>query len=240
MIREVRRLGLEPTEGGEGLEWTEVRALAKSSTAECPRGPFNEYLSMHLAMAAGLPVAAGAVVPDPKRGLVYLSLSVNVDDEQVPPAVPFEVVKREGRMAAGIAVFDTWIANNDRTPWNLAYARQPRVPLTLIDHGDAIFGTDSTLKQLQDRLGVGIDQHCLAGRLTDPDDILAWVDAIRRLPVQAITTPLTRAEALGMLTKDESDGVHHFLVHRRTHLVELLRSSNAFAATTRAALVTLV
>lgn len=139
---------------------------------------------------------AGVLSQDSEKKLHYLSLNVGQEGRELPPIIPPDFCEEEPWWAAGIAVFDVWIANADRHRENLSRdttfdSEPPRV--SVFDHGHALFGTDpptgvERLELAEKSLGCVDDEQCIArdscliDQALDPGLMDEWVQRIVQVP----------------------------------------------------------
>lgn len=138
----------------------------------------NEYLASRLAHSMGIPVPFGelAALPNNERG--WVSAIVGTEGK---PSAPVDVVKAatsEAHIYGGIAAFDVWILNGDRTDENLIWT--PEIGMWAIDHEQAFgaFNPEGTkrLQAVQGHVDLsGVYQDAPPDRST----MQPWIKAIR-------------------------------------------------------------
>jgi hypothetical protein len=140
----------------------EIRGIAKTND-ESEFTIANELICARIGQTIGLPVPSGVVAEDAAKRVYYLSLDVSFEGKALPPVIPAEFAKEEPWLAAGVVVFDVFIANGDRNPGNLSRDPAFTVPrVSVFDHGHALLGTGhptglERLGAAKDVLGCAID-----------------------------------------------------------------------------------
>jgi hypothetical protein len=195
-----------------------VAGVAKSSTAQLPYVVANELICASLAKVILLPTPPGFLI-DHAGVPHFVSLNFNLAGHDLPPINPQALVQALPSFAAGVVVFDTWIANMDRHPGNLAFdAAQNKAQV--FDHSHAFYAQGRpALENLTNALGIG--GHCLAPHVSDVAHIKFWCERLQRVPDYYIDEVVTSAATVGLPTADVSF-CQQFLRDRRVHLYQLL------------------
>jgi hypothetical protein len=186
-----------------------------------------EWVASNLAWALGLPVPPGGLADvDGQLGYVMLQFGAGGIS---PPVDCGDFMARHPKVASGAIVFDLWIANSDRTEFNLAEDGRQRRPV-LFDHEKAFGGgyTDrlSSLIARVGDLNVHEVHDCDLNSTAHRSDLLApWVDRIDRLDHEAIRRPCTDLTNIGYWSAADGGTVADFLIERRNHLWKLLKDT---------------
>ena len=172
----------------------QLRGLAKSND----EGDFviaNELIAARIGRALGLPVPEGVVAEDTEKKLYYFSLDVSREQKGLPPIYPDAFVRDHPWIAAGVAMFDVFIANPDRHRRNLSQDRG-FVPerVSVFDHGASLLGESPPEGQSRLELSAGelgcwegnaklaATSSCLLDQQLDGGHLGAWIDRIQALP----------------------------------------------------------
>ncbi|MBO6937565.1 MAG: hypothetical protein JJ863_21510 [Deltaproteobacteria bacterium] len=219
-IRNVDILGRVPL--SEGAVEADAHGFAKPPTFNVPRTVVNEYISMRLAIAAGLPVAPGTIVYTDDGGPLYLSLSVAPDGRRPPPADCAGLWRDEPKTAAGIVLFDILILNTDRFADNLAYTH-PVQPAAIFDHDRALLGSRDD-PPIGSRLLEVVEDHELGAHVDDPTAFDGWWRRLQFHPgvLQDLMADLVRR---GLISRAEGHDIVDFLQRRSAILLDLLARS---------------
>lgn len=213
-------------EGITGARWCSIAGVAKTNSTGRPFLVANEFICNRLAMMLGLPTPPGVITRLDDGQPVFLILKFGRNAETPPPVKPKDVVEDRPHQAAGIVAFDVWVANPDRHSGNLIYSRSG-CPLTMIDHGGALFGArEPGISALEERRNiVGIGGNCLTAHLRTLEGVARWSDRIARLHPDSIEDVCSAAAEHGGLTRDQADQAKDFLLHRQTRVHELVLGS---------------
>lgn len=226
MIFEVDVFGDPVGDGITGARYCSLGGLVKVDVPGSELAVVNECIAARLAMLLGLPVPPGAIALGSGGQRAYVSLRFGPKGERPPPAIVDEVLQYEPRLAAGIVAFDCWIANTDRHSKNLAFSRDPDIPLAMFDHERALTGT--TRDGVQARLADLVDKPNLAGMFIgqplDGAQLLNWAQDIAELPTHQIRSACRATLPSGALLPWVADLVERFLLDRRSLLPDFLRS----------------
>ncbi|UFU03476.1 hypothetical protein LQF12_02360 [Ruania suaedae] len=144
----------------------------------------------------------------------------------LPPEDPIIVAAEAPRMAAGCAVFDVWIGNPDRHEENLLYSAQ--YGLWLIDHEQALAGTESDLEAACERLqSAPLRTHMFRDVTLDPVEVNLWTTRItHNFSMSVVDGILEDARLRGLFTRPTMRAYRHLLATRKARLAELVHKSN--------------
>lgn len=226
MIFEIDSFGDPVGDGVTGARYCFLGGVVKVDVEGSELAVANEYIVSRLATLLGLPVPPGAIAAGDGGQRAFVSLRFGQKGERPPPAILEEIVDNEPRMAAGIVAFDCWIANTDRHSKNVAYSRDPDIPLAIFDHERALAGTERA--KLPSRLLELVDKPNLAGMFVgatlDGAQLLSWAQDILALPTFQIRDACRSVLASGAMQKWEVDLIERFLLDRRPRLADFLRT----------------
>jgi hypothetical protein len=224
----------EPTsEGNTGAFYGTVHAVIKRESHGTTRHVANELLANRLAAALGLPVPAGALVDDEMRSSVaasdrpthrfaYACFRLG-QFNSLPAGVLPAIAAAHPLMAAGITVFDHWIANGDRHARNIVATS--KIPLMIYDHG-CILGGESRASLLDQDPMMGVTGG-LGPHLGTASHLMRWIDAVKSLPAPLFSSCLDQIRNAKLLTVVETNHMMSWLDTRRTHLEQLVRGALA-------------
>lgn len=196
----------------------------------------NEYICSELARLLRLPVppATIAFFDEKIRKPVFFALDINNARSKFPPVHGDIVAKKLPDLAAGIVLFDIWVANGDRNRTNLAAdsVGDPK-EIVVYDHGQALFGGirgDSLARfaALHGKLGLRDDQfsqNCLIDHLSSFAVLSAWFERIEGIDNWLIRDILDVACSMTSIPDDERERAESFLTHRKNHISTLVRGN---------------
>jgi len=118
-IYRITELGNAHRGGMNAAVDAEIRGIAKTNDAS-EFTIANELICARIGQTIGLPVPSGVLAEDAAKRLYYLSLDVSFEGKALPPVIPAEFATQEPWLAAGVVVFDVFIANGDRNRANLS------------------------------------------------------------------------------------------------------------------------
>jgi hypothetical protein len=203
-----------------------MSGFAKVSVPAQPYLVPNEFICGRLGLLMGLPVPPGVCTKTDSGDLAYVALRFGHRGEKPPPVIPEHVVADNPSEAAGIIVFDCWIANKDRHNQNLAFVRGG-TPLHLFDHGNALLGEvpGKGPGRLHDLASVAVVSACLGPHITSSQSFAEWQARAMAIPDGLVRDLIRAVTAPGGLTKDDAEVTFSFLIERRGKLRDLLRSA---------------
>jgi hypothetical protein len=200
----------------------------------------NEYVCGRIGQLLGLPVPPGAVIQPQSedQGAAWVTLNFAPKNEPLPPVDPATVVAAVPDLAAGVVVFDLFIANTDRHTGNLAFLPSEK-RLDVFDHSHALMGIKRG--RVQQRLGdlrtmtglsgqpvddVGANRHCLIDHITGAQALLGWAEDLQALVSDRFLERIcAEASALKIgASPEDMMRVEEFLRERRESIKHLLLS----------------
>lgn len=193
----------------------------------------NEFICSELARLLRLPVppATIAFLNEGKKQPVFFALDVNNSKSKFPRVHPDIVASKMPDLAAGIVLFDIWVANSDRHDENLAadVVADPK-ELVVYDHGQALFGgirgtSIDRFVELHGKLGLvdePLGQNCLIGHLSSYNRLAAWFDKFKRIDDWLIGDILDIGCSMTSIPVDERNRAESFLRDRRRHIDQLV------------------
>lgn len=207
--------------GATGALHVGIAGIAKPNSPALPLVVPNELVCGLLARAILLPTPPGFII-EHNSERYYVSLNFNLAGQDLPPADASKIVASHQQLAAGIVLFDIWIANNDRHNGNIAYD-QTSDRVEIFDHSHVHFSDDSTALAAK-ATDLAIGSHCLASELLSLDGMVFWNDRIQAIPEFYIRATLDAAVEVG-LPLDRVDPCLVFLLDRRTNLLDLVKTN---------------
>ncbi len=233
MLAKGKQVGI----GAGNVTYAELQAVVKSNQPIAPYCVPNELICGEIGRYLQLPIPPGGLV-EFENQVFFASLDFNLAGESLPPIVPATCVEALPFLAAGVLVFDAFIANNDRHPRNLSLDLSVKKPrLMVFDHGHALLGDEPSksverFKRVEDRLGIagGEDSggvpHCLLDHLKVADHLDAWLKRVEQVPGYVIEGVCERAVGLG-ITDAEAGAASDFLKNRRHLLRSIVKANRA-------------
>jgi hypothetical protein len=201
-----------------------ITTLAKRDTAT-DFEVFNELVSTQLALAMGLNVPVGVLLP---RGdaLYFASLKIGIAGEELPGCNPDELIADLPGEACGIVVFDAWLANVDRHERNLWYDDEDQVAYAF-DHGCAVLNRLGIghLRNCKHHLAIDGSNHCLVDGLKSLQCFRDWHTRICNISEHWITHIIQQAEHAVLGTTSIYRECAELLIDRRDRLPDLFRHS---------------
>lgn len=126
--------------GSKDLQQGLAKVFVKSGAADEHPIVLHEYLAARLAHSLGVPVPFGELAAVQNGERAWATAIVGSEGEISAPPNPTEVSVAEPHIYAGIAVFDVWLLNIDRSEANLIWT--PDGGLWAIDHEQCFEGHD--------------------------------------------------------------------------------------------------
>jgi hypothetical protein len=206
-------------------EFVAVSGVAKSSNPQQPFAVACELICGQLGRTLGIPIPPGFIIDD--AGVPWhVSLDFNLGGQQLPPADAAALAQQHPRLAAGIVVFDSWIVNGDRHPWNLAHD-QSTGSVHLFDHSHAFYATSNGRQYLEGmRESSLVRSNCVTPFVADLADVSFWLDRVSAMPDFVVEDSVHAAVEVGLPAVDKQFCVD-FLKDRRVRLRDLLRQDQA-------------
>lgn len=209
--------------GATGAMHVGVAGVAKPNSAGLPLVVANEWVCHMLARAILLPIPPGFII-DLNGQPHYVSLNFNLAGLALPPADTALIVASHPELAAGIVLFDVWVANGDRHAQNIHYD-QTSDRVEIFDHSHASFSNDpANLATKTAQLAIG--GHCLASELRSVAGMASWHTRINEIPEFYIRAAVEDAAEFG-LPPDKVGPSSDFLLERRPRLLDLLKNNRA-------------
>jgi hypothetical protein len=216
--------GLAPSEGATtGARYGRMGVVVKTNAVRVYTVA-NEFIAAQLALAVGLPAPPGTIVKTPDGELAYAGFRFGGTDETFGLADVEALAAAAPMVAAGIAVFDCWINNNDRTAENLAFVTPANV--AIFDHDDSVFGPSTRVGlHYAHRINKGVWNKSPCQYLRDSDHLEAWVERIQHVDDALISHVAEAAAAARVCTAAEAAAVTLMLQARKRRLHWWLHAS---------------
>lgn len=194
----------------------------------------NESICNDLASFLGLPIPPYAITfSEVDDRLLFSSIKFSFEGRDDRPVMGEEVARKMPKLAAGILLFDVFVANNDRHDTNLKTDRMndPKA-LMIYDHDCALFGTEGTsrFEAIQDHLAVTGDdicegnRHCLIDHFESNKFFRSWCNQIWNIPADYIKRVCEKQMRFG-LTRSECDSATEFLTTRKNKIKSLIETN---------------
>lgn len=215
LIAEFGRVGSSSREA----IWASAEVHVKFDDRNLPGTLWRELVASRLASAIGLPVPPGGLAESSDGRQVWVTARTTIRGEEPPPGDPAVIVRHNPHVAAGIAVFDNWIANLDRHAGNLIFAKS--IGTWLIDHEQA-FGA----RQPEDLAAVdggADDYHVFRGLPIPRASLNDWVARVRSIPSMAIEHAVNDAYVHRLLSATGRDAVESWLLDRRQRVESIVK-----------------
>ena len=126
--------------GSKDLQQGIARVFVKSNEEADHPIVLHEYLAARLAHSMGIPIPFGELAVIQQDARAWATAIVGIDGEVSAPPNPQDAALAEPHIYSGIAVFDAWLLNIDRTDANLIWT--PDVGLWAIDHEQCFNAAD--------------------------------------------------------------------------------------------------
>jgi hypothetical protein len=235
-IYRITELGNAHRGGMNAAVDAEIRGIAKTND-ESEFTIANELICARIGQTIGLPIPSGVVAEDASKRLYYLSLDVSFEGKALPPVIPAEFANEEPWLAAGVVVFDIFIANGDRNRGNLSRDPAFTIPrVAVFDHGHALLGTSyprglERLEAARNVLGCSIDETSVAvnnsvllDQPLEAPTLEEWVGRIQALPDYVLQDACREVASMPNLNvwTDTADQIVAWLIERRDKLDQLI------------------
>jgi hypothetical protein len=214
-----------------------IRARHKWNSEYRPYCLANEVICAELGRFIGLPIPPYAVTnpEDVEQKFWFSSLEFTFGSRQDRPVLGDRIVACLPELAAGILVFDVFIANADRHDENLKVdLMMEPTQVRVYDHDQALFGGASTttqgiqrLTEMQGRLGIsggtttGGRRHALLDHFKSNELFGHWCHIISEMPRSFLERTCRQCRLYG-LTADEEERAAVFLNDRKWDLRSIL------------------
>ncbi|WP_010581963.1 HipA family kinase [Schlesneria paludicola] len=196
----------------------------------------NEYVCSRLAELIGLPVPPCVITYSEDLGekCIFSILDFNINRHKLPEIEPDKFVEHLPDIAAGVLLFDVWIANSDRHSENLTVDDISAPTLCQVfDHDQALFGGNAgkgcdRLTTLFLRLGItggpvtGNNRHCLLNEIDSTEHFSKWANAIWSTPDSVIERLLRDVLKFKLISHEECELGTKFLINRKNRLTEII------------------
>jgi hypothetical protein len=160
---------------------------------------------------------------------LFIENSIVFNDVFETPPSKSEVKNHE--MLAGMAVFDQWVHNFDRTMNNLLLERlsEGGYYVHMIDHGRCFPGgytwSSQTLSENREYiLDYQETYRWVFSLLNDREDFLSFVETIISLPNKLIYEVTQSIPKEWQVSTDDREALYHFLVEQKNHLPNVTAS----------------
>jgi hypothetical protein len=183
----------------------------------------NEHICARLASIVNLPVPPGVIVQAASGDVGYVVLRFGNANERPPRLIPTNLTTDHPEIAAGVLVFDCWVANGDRHEENIAYSPGIWPPMAF-DHSHAFFGDPGDPTRLADHAFVA-SVGMLAQHMTDPKPFREWIDRVQSIRPDVIREVLEDLVTRSIIDAGEASIATSFLTARQATLPDLLKTS---------------
>lgn len=216
--------------GSKDLQQGIARVFVKSNEDSDHPVVLHEYLAARIAHSMGIPIPFGELAVIRHDARAWATAIVGTNGEVTAPPNPQELALAEPHIYAGIAVFDAWLFNIDRTDENLIWT--PDVGLWAIDHEQCFNGVDP---RQSDALKNIVGQvHCSPiYKDVAPSEILMnrWADLVLAQGKRWVDSACKAAYQRKLASRTQIDQYRRFLFVRAADIVFLSNQTYNVAAT---------
>jgi hypothetical protein len=168
-----------------------------------------EYICNRIALMVGLPVPPGALIYAPGTPIAFVSLRFGSLSELPAPIIPSDFVTSNSRLAAGIALFDLLVLNQDRNSGNIAFLKGKQ-SAAIFDHGRSLCAADR-FANIAASQTLTPARHCLQPFIRNSTDLAIWLERLARLDQTVVGEYVQDLVRLKLLSKSESAALLGFL-----------------------------
>ncbi|WP_434922908.1 HipA family kinase [Glutamicibacter sp. PAEs-4] len=199
--------------GSKDLQQGKANVFVKSDEDADHPVVLHEYMAARLAHSMGIPVPFGELATIQRNAKAWATAIIGAHGEVSAPPNPLELSVAEPHIYAGIAVFDAWLLNIDRTDVNLIWT--PDVGLWAIDHEQCFNGVDPRLPDaLKNCTGLVHCSQVYREAPPQPDLMQPWIDLIRSHGKRWINSACDAAVQRGLSSRARADQYRRFLTSR--------------------------
>lgn len=143
--------------------------------------------------------------------------------EYAPPSIT-DVLASDGELLAGIAVFDTWIYNPDRTDENLIW--HPSVGLWAIDHEQSFCGDAVDCVQVLKGMKNSVPTlRVFESEQPTIENLVPWIRKLQTHGKEIVIRCAREAYQRGFITRAEETAYRVFLSHRAGSIASLVEKT---------------
>lgn len=199
--------------GSKDLQQGKANVFVKSDEGSDHPLVLHEYLAARLAHSMGIPVPFGELATISDSSKAWATAIIGADGEVSAPPNPQDLSVAEPHIFAGIAVFDAWLLNIDRTDENLIWT--PDVGLWAIDHEQCFNGADPRLPgSLRDCVGLVHRSAMYKNAAPQVNLMQPWIDLIRAHGRGWVNSACDGVVRRGLAGKGVADEYRRFLISR--------------------------
>lgn len=218
--------GATTPEGSKDVYWGTARIHAKVQDVDQPFMVANEFIGARLAMAVGLPALPGEVARYQGKK-VWVTPQVTDETGITAPPIPEDLTTQSPEVAAGIQVFDIWVANVDRHSGNILFS--PKIGAWLIDHEDILAGP--TGEHINNRFDGWIDGTQFLGTARRSDRwVKKWCLKIANIHGSIVPPIIDEAYSRDLLDASSRDKYKQVLSDRGRDIFNLVETYSKHAS----------
>ncbi|GGL83174.1 HipA family kinase [Glutamicibacter protophormiae] len=206
--------------GSKDLQQGIARVFVKSDEDSEHPVVLHEYLAARLAHSMGIPVPFGELAAVQHNARAWATAIVGTDGEVSAPPNPQEAAVVEPHIYSGIAAFDVWLLNIDRTDANLIWT--PDVGLWAIDHEQCFNGVDPRHPNALRGVENSTHRSQVYREVTPSAELLGWwTGLIFSQGKRWVDAACDAAYQRKLASKAHIDQYRRFLHHRTLNIVFL-------------------
>lgn len=206
--------------GSKDLRQGIARVFVKTNEDSEHPVVLHEYLAARLAHSMGIPIPFGELASIQHDARAWATAIIGIDGEVSAPPNPQEALLAEPHIYAGIAVFDVWLLNIDRTDENLIWT--PDVGLWAIDHEQCFNGIDPRHPKALKKSENLIQCSQIYKEASPPVDLMgSWAGLIFSQGKRWVEAACDAAYQRKLASKSDILQYRRFLTHRAQHIMFL-------------------
>ena len=195
-----------PQYGTQDIWLGTAKAYIKFPEDQPSRLILHEFLAARMANAIGIPVPFGEAASMPDGNMAWASAHIGSNGQEYAPPNIADILASDGDLLAGIAVFDTWIYNPDRTDENLIW--HPAIGLWAIDHEASFCGPVLDCVHVLRGMKRSVPTlRVFESEKPTVESLAPWVRRTERLGKEIAARCTNEARQRGFITKAEESGV---------------------------------
>lgn len=191
----------------------------------------HEYLAARLAVSIGIPVPFGEVAHVHDERSAWVSAVVGKRGQMLAPPSAQEAYNAEPHIVAGIAVFDAWIMNQDRTEQNLVWHHS--IGAWAIDHEQSFCGSSHTPETTLDGSVMRPHNvHAFRRLGISREHMIPWTNLIHSIGPEVAVRAVAECNRRKLVTQDRGKHYVSFLVSRAKMIHDLVQGAYDLPAST--------
>lgn len=204
--------------GTKNVFWGTAQIHAKIPEPDQPLMIANEFIGARLAIAIGLPGLPGEVAHY-QNEKVWVTPQISEDSALTPPPMSEELNSKFPYIAAGIKVFDIWVANQDRHNENILFS--PKIGAWLIDHEDILAANHG--HDIDYSFDGWMDGTQFLGSVSlDNPHVKEWCHKINNIHASIVPPIINEAYARNLLDAKYRDKYKSILLDRGQNIIKIV------------------